>query len=115
MYWIVRWHYGQPAALLAALALITNAYFHGYRRLALPGWRSHRLCHRSAGFLSPASWQSELERIFGRGRTDAFGIHHIAGAPMVLLVLLVIPLLALAAISRKSCSNKVFVRWQASC
>jgi hypothetical protein len=92
LYWAIRWHYGQVPGIIAALALITNAYF-----MTAAGWQypdgaaiayamvAMALYLRPRG--SPG-WNGFLAAI----ALTLSGFTNMAGAPMI-LSLLMIPLL----------------------
>src|SRR5580692_9799341 len=49
--------------------------FHECRGLAISRWRGYRLRDGRVGLLSAASRQSGMERVLGRSRVNAFGVH----------------------------------------
>jgi hypothetical protein len=92
LYWAIRWHYGQVPGILAALALITNAYF-----MTAAGWQypdGAAIAYAMAAmalYLRPhgsAGWNSFLAAV----ALALSGFTNMAGAPMI-LSLLIIPLL----------------------
>jgi hypothetical protein len=89
VYWIVRWHYGQPAALLAVLALITNAYFMGTADWHYPDGAAIAYATVAlALYLRPhgsPSWNGFLAAV----ALTLSAFTNFAGAPMVLSVLLI--------------------------
>jgi hypothetical protein len=90
VYWMVRWHYGQAPAVLAALALITNPYFMG-----AAGWQYPDGAAIAYGTVALALYLRPHGNPTWNGFLAAVALTlslftNFAGAPMI-LSLLVIP------------------------
>jgi hypothetical protein len=100
LYWIVRWHYGPSPAVIAALALITNAYF-----MSAAGWHypdGAAIAYAMVAlalYLRPRG-NPEWNGFLAAGALTLSGFSNMTGGTMI-LSLLVIPLLRWRHSSRK--------------
>jgi hypothetical protein len=100
LYWTVRWHYGPSPAVIAALALITNAYF-----MSAAGWQypdGAAIAYAMVAialYLKPHG-NPEWNGFLAAGALTLSGFTNLTGGTMI-LSLLVIPLLRWRHSSKK--------------
>lgn len=100
LYWTVRWHYGTGPAVIAALALITNAYFMSAAGWQYPDGAAIAYAMVAIALYLKPNGNQEWNGFLAASALTLSGFTNMTGATMI-LSLLVIPLLRWRHSSKK--------------